>query len=206
MIFDLDDTLYSEKQYVRSGYKKVAEYLGKEDGAVKLWGYFEKGKPAIDCYLAEIGQEDKKAESLEIYRNQMPKIELYEGVSELIAELKNKGIKVGIITDGRPECQRNKLKALGLDQVIDDIIITDELGGVQFRKPNDISFRIMQNRWRMPFEQMVYVGDNPVKDFQAARQLGMRWIYFKNEDGLYSYTGDNGVHTIEEIKRKLNTK
>ena len=73
-----------------------------------------------------------------------------------------------------------------LEELVDDIIITDELGGVQFRKPNDISFRIMQCRWRVPFEQMVYIGDNLGKDFQAPRQLGMRRIYIMNEEGLYT--------------------
>lgn len=169
MIFDLDDTLYGEKQYVRSGYKKIAEYLGREDAADKLWGYFEAGKPAIDTYLQEISEMDKKAECLNIYRNQMPEITLYDGVKKMIQELKNKGIKVGIITDGRPEGQKSKLKALGLEVLMDDIIITDELGGIQFRKPNDISFRIMKNRWRIPFEQIIYVGDNPNKDFQAPK-------------------------------------
>ena len=193
MIFDLDDTLYSEKQYVRSGYKKIGEYLGKEDASEKLWGYFESGKPAIDEYLAEIGEEDKKAECLKIYREQMPEITLYDGVVEMVEGLKVKGIKVGIITDGRPEGQRNKIKALGLDSLIDDIIITDELGGSQFRKPCDIAFRIMQNRWRLPYEQIVYVGDNPNKDFQACRQLGMRWKYFRNEDGVYSHTDIDGI-------------
>jgi FMN phosphatase YigB (HAD superfamily) len=43
----------------------------------------------------------------------MPEISLYEGVSEMIEDLKAKGIKVGIITDGRPEGQKNKIKALG---------------------------------------------------------------------------------------------
>lgn len=185
VIFDLDDTLYSEKQYVRSGYKKIAEYLGRDDAADRLWQYFEEGKPAIDEYLKEIGLEDKKADCLNIYRNQEPEITLYDGVVEKIKELKEKNIKVGIITDGRPEGQRAKIKALGLDELIEEIIITDELGGIQFRKPNDISFRIMQNRWRIPFEQMIYVGDNMNKDFQAPRQLGMRWYWVKNEDGLY---------------------
>lgn len=186
VIFDLDDTLYSEKQYVRSGYAKIGEYLGRKGSADKLWSYFEEGKPAIDAYLAEIGGLEKKAECLKIYREQMPTITLYEGVIELIEKLKAKGIKVGIITDGRPEGQRNKIKALGLETLVDDIIITDELGGVQFRKPCDIAFRIMQTRWKLPYEQIIYVGDNPNKDFQACRQLGMRWKYFGNEDGLYA--------------------
>lgn len=72
---------------------------------------------------------------MSIYRNQFPKINLYDGVDKIIKNLKRKGIKVGIITDGRPESQRNKIKALGLEELVDDIIITDELGGIQFRKP-----------------------------------------------------------------------
>lgn len=83
--------------------------------------------------------------------------------------------------------------------LIDDIIITDELGGPQFRKPCDIAFRIMQNRWRLPYEQIVYVGDNPNKDFQACRQLGMRWKYLRNEDGLYFDNSKNDVQEIDMI-------
>ncbi len=200
VIFDLDDTLYSEKQYVRSGYQKIGEYLGREDASEKLWLIFEAGKPAIDAYLAEIGEEDKKEECLRVYREQMPEITLYDGVMELIQDLKSKGIKVGIITDGRPEGQRNKLQALALNELVDDIIITDELGGAQFRKPCDIAFRIMQTRWKMPYEQIMYVGDNPNKDFQACRQLGMRWKWFRNEDGLYSHTQMEGKHSLAEIR------
>lgn len=56
VLFDLDDTLYSEKEYIRSGYKAVARYLGDESIAGKLWNYFEMGKLAIDAYLEEIGR------------------------------------------------------------------------------------------------------------------------------------------------------
>lgn len=206
VIFDLDDTLYSEKEYVRSGYKKIAEYLGKKDAADKLWDYFEAGKPAIDEYLGEIGAIDKKTKCLNVYRSQIPEITLYDDVKKIIKKLKNKEIRVGIITDGRPEGQRNKLKALGLDKMVDDIIITDELGGIQFRKPNDISFRIIQNRWRIPFEQIIYVGDNPNKDFQAPKQLGMRWVYFANKDSVYSseeIQGKSQVVDLNELLSKL---
>ena len=77
---------------------------------------------------------------------------LLNGAGEIIRDLKSNGTKVGIITDGRVSGQKKKTGVLGLDELVDDIIITDELGGIQFRKPNDISFRIMQNRWRIPFE------------------------------------------------------
>lgn len=202
VIFDLDDTLYSEKQYVRSGYKSVAKLLGDETLADRLWTYFENGKPAIDELLNELGCVEKKAECLEAYREQIPEITLYDGVTELIQELKSKGIKVGIITDGRVSGQKKKLAALGLDKLADDIIITDELGGIQFRKPCDIAFRIIQNRWRIPFEQMIYIGDNPTKDFTAPKQLGMKSVYFKNRDGLYSR--GNAVGEDEDMIEKLS--
>lgn len=197
VIFDLDDTLYSEKQYVKSGYKAVAKLLGDETLANRLWEYFENGKSAIDELLNELDYLDKKAECLEVYREQMPEITLYDGVANLILELKNKDIKVGIITDGRVSGQKKKLQALGLDRIVDDIIITDELGGTQFRKPCDIAFRIMQHRWRIPFEQLVYVGDNVEKDFQAPKQLGMRMLCFENEDGLYFKSDIAGIERIK---------
>ncbi len=198
VIFDLDDTLYSEKEYVRSGYKAVSDYLGGgyED---KLWNYFKVGKPAIDGLLKEIGREDEMDKVISIYRSHKPDIHLYPGVSEMIGDLKVKGIKVGIITDGRPEGQRNKIEALGLD--VDDVIITDELGGSQFRKPCDIAFRIMATKWKLPYEDIAYVGDNLAKDFQAPQQLGMMSVYFQNGDGLYSsVTKEAQIENITDVK------
>lgn len=184
VIFDLDDTLYSEKEYIRSGYKAVSDYLGSgyED---KLWQFFEAGKPAIDELLKELEREVEKQDVLRIYQSHKPEIHLYPGVVEMITELKSKGCKIGIITDGRPDGQRNKIEALGLEKLIDDVVITDELGGIQFRKPCDIAFRIMATRWRINPTDIVYVGDNANKDFQAPQQLGMKSVWFKNEDGMY---------------------
>lgn len=196
VIFDLDDTLYGEKSYVRSGYEKIEEHLKMAGAADELWQYFTEGKPAIDELVLQHGLNNKD-ELLDIYRNQMPSISLYEGVAELIKELQTRGIKVGIITDGRVEGQQNKLKALGLENI--ETIITDSLGGIQFRKPNDISYRILQNRWRIPFGSMVYVGDNPAKDFYAPKQLGMRSLYYKNADGLYSHEDNELVETVYSI-------
>ena len=197
VIFDLDDTLYSEKEYVKSGYKVVSDHLG---GGYEesLLNFFEAGKPAIDELLRELNRENEKEKVLEIYRSHKPNIHLYAGVSVMIETLKAKGVKVGIITDGRPEGQKNKLEALGVE--VDDVIITDELGGVQFRKPCDIAFRIMLTKWRLNPDEVVYVGDNPNKDFQAPRQLGIKSIYFENADGLYWKNNSSiPVNTIERI-------
>lgn len=209
VIFDLDDTLYAEKEYVRSGYRQVAKLLPQiRNAEEKLWSAFEQGEPAIDTVLqdARLWNEDLKAKCLEAYRQQEPEIHLYDGVKQMLAQLRKCGVKLGIITDGRPEGQRKKLAALGLYGLVDHVVITDELGGSAFRKPCDIAFRIMQTHFNVPYESMVYVGDNPAKDFHAPKALGMRWIYFENRDGLYSHgTGSNDkkVTTIRELQDRL---
>lgn len=198
VIFDLDDTLYDECDYVRSGYAQVADYIaGKVEGLSKkevedfLYQAFEQKKPAIDvlfdCYK-ELNPEWKR-ECILRYREHTPKIELSKENCELLSKLRTSGKKIGIITDGRVEGQRNKLKALGLYLLIDEYIITDELAGnadvTKFRKPNPLAFQIMRERLGVEYDEMVYVGDNKAKDFQAPICLGMNSIWYHNEKGLY---------------------
>ena len=188
VIFDLDDTLYSEKDYVRSGYRAVAKgFPGVANMEQKLWAAFEKKLPAIDVVLEVEGLatlEDKQ-KALQLYRGHMPEIALYPGVASLLQQLKQCK-KLGLITDGRPEGQRAKIKALDIEGLFRKIIITDALGGTEFRKPNETAFRLMQQEMEVPFEKMVYIGDNPRKDFIAPIALGMQAICFKNRDGLYN--------------------
>lgn len=189
VIFDLDDTLYSEKAYIRSGFRAIARVLPfVEKVEERLWSYFEAGLPAIDALLHDLHIEDTatRSECLKAYRTHQPQIQLYPEVPKLLRQLHEKQIQIGILTDGRPDGQRAKLQALDLLSLVDTVIITDELGGPQFRKPNDIPFRIMQGRMQVPYEQMIYVGDNLQKDFIAPETLGMSCVYFRNSDGLYS--------------------
>ena len=197
VVFDLDDTLYSETEYIKSGFKVVSDCLGG-GYEERLWQFFSAGKPAIDELLTEIDRKLEKDKLLNLYRIHKPNISLYEGVLETIEFFNEQGIKVGIITDGRPTGQRNKIEALGLQGIVSDIIITDELGGPQFRKPCDIAFRIIQNRWRLPFDEIAYVADNPAKDFQAPQQLGMVSVRYNNIEGLYHH--NEGVSVQEEIR------
>lgn len=187
VIFDMDDTLYSEKEYVKSGYNAIEKnFISIKDMSQKLWDAFLNNKSAIDYALEQEGllTEENKSKALEIYRNHIPDIHLYEGIEEMLIEL-NKTKKIGLITDGRPIGQRNKIKALNLEKYIKEIIVTDELGGVEFRKPNLRAFELMQKKFKIPFEKMVYIGDNINKDFIAPEKLGMQVIYFRNKDGLY---------------------
>lgn len=188
VIFDMDDTLYGEKEYVRSGYRQIARILPQvENAEEKLWSLFEEKKPAIDELLKQegIASEELKQECIRTYRYQKPEIHLYEGVKGLLTDLREQGLLIGVITDGRPEGQRAKIAVLGLEDLVDEIIVTDELGGTEFRKPNPAAFQKMKEKLDVEYKEMCYIGDNIRKDFIAPEQLGMKSIWFKNKDGLY---------------------
>ena len=192
VIFDLDDTLYDEKQYVQSGFQKIArEVLHNPALYDKLWTVFLEKKSAIDTvlYAENIYSSELKEKCLDVYRKQFPDITLHDGVEELLWTLRKKGKKLGIITDGRIDGQKRKLQKLNLYSLVDEVIITDELAGngnvFNFRKPNTIAFEIMKTRLGVPYSRMIYIGDNPKKDFTAPEKLGMAWCYVKNPNGLY---------------------
>ena len=184
VIFDLDDTLYSEKEYVKSGFMVLEKaYPNIKDFYIRLWNSFCNREQALDVVLKEENLQSEKERCLEIYRSHFPKIHLYKGVLKMLKTIaENK--RIGIITDGRPSGQKLKIDALGLGW-IEKIIITDELGGVEFRKPNETAFKIMIDYFKCNASKICYIGDNFNKDFYAPEKLGMKSIYFKNKDGLY---------------------
>lgn len=163
VVFDLDDTLFSETDYVKSGFNAIGTAFGDKSLGDNLWKLFCEDKKNV---YQRAGFSEKECQRcIEIYRGHFPDITLSEDIKETLHELKRKGIKLGIITDGRPEGQRNKIEALGLCKIMDYIIVTDELGGEQFRKPHPRAFELMRQSLGVQFDEMMYVGDNPEKDF-----------------------------------------
>ena len=86
-----------------------------------------------------------------------------------LARLREMGYKIGLITNGRSEVQRDKLKMLGLTNEFDEIIISGEFG---VGKPSTEPFFEMSRRLGIPCNEMYYVGDNPKNDVDPARKAG----------------------------------
>ena len=185
VIFDLDDTLYPEKEYVKSGYTAIAnEYPQIKNMSERLWSAFLEGKQAIDYVLDQENLIGEKDNCLKIYRYHSPQIHFFDGVKEMLLRIK-KTKMIGIITDGRPEGQKAKIDALHLGEFANKIIITDELGGSEYRKPNTRAFEMMQDFFKCDFSEMCYIGDNIKKDRIAPEKLGITFIHFDNKEGLY---------------------
>ena len=175
--FDLDDTLYKEIDYLKSAYLEIAETVGHPEAAEQMVEWYKEGKNAFEELIKAFGLDLTIADFLKIYRNHYPEISLEEGVMEYLEELKDSGAKLGVITDGRSVTQRNKIRALGIESMLDAVIISEEIGS---EKPDVRNYQAVMNMFpdRKVF---VYVGDNTKKDFIAPNALGWRTCCVKND-------------------------
>lgn len=183
VVFDLDDTLCPEIEYVKSGFRVIATEFSDASLSNKLYSLFKENNQNVYQRAGFSDEESKRC--IEIYRSHKPDIKLKDNVIKMLSELRSNGFKLGIITDGRPETQNNKIEALGLSDFVDKVIVTDELGGESFRKPNPKAFEIMKETLNVEFDEMVYVGDNPSKDFAIKSVYPIKTVRVMGE-GLYS--------------------
>ena len=194
VIFDLDDTLISESEYVKSGFRAVSNYLEQQYEINNeiiykelMHLYKENSKNIFNRWFEsnKIKYTEKQIKKIvKIYRQHNPNIEFYPDVLSTLKFLKENEIKVAIITDGYIETQKAKLKVINAYKIFDEIIITDELGK-EFWKPHPKAFEIMKQKLGMDFDEMIYVGDNPEKDFYISSIYNITCIRIKREDGIY---------------------
>lgn len=183
LVFDLDDTLFRERDYCRSGFRHILKNAEKTLEAVPD-SLFEEMNDALtarlnpfDVYERTLkplyeakGEEWKLDRHIALYRSHLPEISLVDGARELLDSLQAAGIKTGIVTDGRSLSQRNKIKALGLDVYMPDcnILISEETG-CDKTSPEPFSHFVRQYP---EARQFIYIGDNPAKDFFNPNLLG----------------------------------
>ena len=206
IVFDLDDTLIPEIEYVKSGFSAIAEHFNDEPLADRLYELFCENKKNV---YQRAGLNDVKcSEAIEVYRKHKPKFKLENDIVELFNHLKSNGYKLGVITDGRPEGQRNKIEALELDKWMDCIVVTDELGGELFRKPHPKSFEIMREKLGVEFAEMMYVGDNPKKDFYIGSIYPICTVRLVSSEGIYNddeyFKGIKERFRITDVRKLFN--
>lgn len=213
VVFDLDDTLYKEIDYLKSAYREIASLVYpilkadyEDEDTVYHWMMenYQQGRNVFDELLRYPVPYDKQ-ELLRIYREHKPTIALSEETVEVLEALKKEGYILGLITDGRSLTQRNKIGALGLDKYIESslILISEEKG---FCKPSLESFQYVMKLY--PGVSYVYVGDNPQKDFYGPNQLRWMTICLKNDDRNIhpqgevelAYRAQVSIENLKEIK------
>lgn len=179
LVFDLDDTLYKEIDFLKSAYKEIAMCLSQETAVPdhimleNMLLYYSSGLNAFSEILKTYNITSYSVDDIiSLYRQHKPHISLQKPIENMLFQLKERVFKVGVITDGRSVQQRNKIEALGLSHYFDDIIISEEFGS---EKPNIANYTYFENQYGGGMNYM-YVGDNTRKDFIAPNTLGWHTI------------------------------
>ncbi|CAG9606597.1 HAD family hydrolase [Pseudoneobacillus rhizosphaerae] len=215
VIFDLDDTLISEKQYIESGFQHIAQSFSdkfkKNDQELfqLLMDLFnESSNNVFNRVHDKLGFNYTKKDIVELvnqYRDHVPTISYFNDVLSCLEYLKDRKIKIGIITDGYANSQRQKLMAIKAYDYFDEIIITDQLGR-EYWKPHPKSYKLMKEKLEVDFSEMIYVGDNPEKDFFISSIYPIKTVRI-NRNGVYgnrmylnNIIENYSIYTLTELK------
>jgi putative hydrolase of the HAD superfamily len=210
VIFDLDDTLYDETDYCKSGFGAAAAYIAERfPGADakglynSMWLAFASGNrtKAFNAALEAAGvnyDADCIATLVEVYRNHHPAISLPKESRMVMDSLMGR-YKLALLTDGFLPAQQLKVRALGIEEYFSSIIYTEELGRENW-KPSPLGFQKIMFDLGVEAGQCAYVGDNEEKDFIAPNELGMASIKVTRPSALHPDTGTEPqarpLHTI----------
>jgi len=171
VVFDLDDTIVKEIEYLKSAFNSIAKYVDIKNETLfeqMMEWYFDKQ----NVFQNVINQyQNIEIQTLKnIYRNHFPNFNSQSEERNLLIDLKNKGYKLGLITDGFSITQRNKIKALNIENLFDLIIISEEFGS---EKPNKKNYEVFH---QFKTDDYYYIGDNVKKDFVIPNELGWKTI------------------------------
>ncbi|MFI1964307.1 HAD family hydrolase [Streptomyces pathocidini] len=180
---DLDDTLFAQADWLTGAWRTVASAARKSLGVQEQPLYEALVREAalgtdrggiIDRALAAIGSTAPSAPLVEAFRSYRPASLLpYPSVTAALTAARRSGVPLAVVTDGHPPQQRQKLAALGLAELFDAVVVSDELGGREHRKPSAAPFLEAARLLGVRPSTIVHVGDRPEKDIAGARAAGL---------------------------------
>jgi len=194
VIFDLDDTLYDEIDYCRSGFHAVSRHLAESCKITAdkifdtLWQQFTAGNhtKTFNAALENLGisfDDIFIAKLVDVYRSHTPEITLPPDSKTVLEQLAGKYV-LGLLTDGFLPAQQLKVRALGIEKYFKCIIYTEQLGR-QFWKPSPAGFQKLLESLNENSQNAVYIADNPQKDFIAPNDLGILTVRIIRPAGLH---------------------
>ncbi|SDA92736.1 HAD family hydrolase [Sinorhizobium sp. NFACC03] len=217
IVFDLDDTLYLEREFALSGFEAVGAWwrqqTGEEGFAARCIHLFNSGTrdQIFDRVLRELDRQfdpDLIKKLATVYRRHVPSIALAEDALRFFATRRDDEL-FAIITDGPVKTQWTKVRTLGLDRKVQLVICTDEWG-VEYRKPHPKAFETIEEWSGLGGSQLVYVADNATKDFVTPRKRGWRTVQILRSERVHDGQPPSAAHephsqiiTLDELERAL---
>lgn len=190
ILFDLDATLlnrdsslvsFIEDQYER--FSHFVDHVPKQlyiDRFIELDNHGYTWKDQVYMQLVdEFNIQNVSADELlnDYIRNFHHHCNAYPNLLKMLQQLKSQKYKLGIITNGKGQFQMDNIVALGLDKVMDAILISEWEG---IKKPNPEIFHRALQKLKVNAFESIYVGDHPENDIKAAKNVEMTAIWKKD--------------------------
>ena len=177
LVFDLDDTLIDEQQYAQSGLNYVADIISKEfskkkikKNLIKILHKNARGN-TFNIFFQTYNKRVIINKFVRLYRNHYPDITLKKEAKNLLNKLQKLGFSLYLLTDGHKLAQKKKIKKLQLNKYFKKMYITHKYGQKKM-KPNLFCFRLIKKEEKVKWSDIVYIGDNPKKDFVKLNSVG----------------------------------
>ena len=214
IVFDLDDTLYDEIEYVKSCFKEVSNYFSYKFKIDKnlIYNYMiqdleTNGRGKIFDNMLEnfkIYSKENIKKAILVYRTHKPNIVLPQESIEVLSYYNSLKIPIYIVTDGNKIVQNRKIEALGVRKYIKKDFITHRYG-IKNSKPSTYCFEKIAKLEKVEYKDIVYIGDNPNKDFVNIKKLGFRTIrvlkgMFSNSNKETKFEAELNILSLVELK------
>ena len=183
VVFDLDNVLYDEKDYIYAAFNSIALFLSErsslsEDEIYSKLARDLENKGSMYPRLFNDAMDDLGlkqhlvTEILRLYATVDSSIKLFPEAKNTLMVLRRLGLKLALVTNGGVRIQRNKVRLLRVEGLFDTVVYARE---TQFakEKPHPEAYIAALQKLGVGAEEALCVGDNPHTDFLGAKQLGM---------------------------------
>ena len=210
ILFDLDNTLLDFFTFKKEAAKAAAKAMIKQGlpgTEIEVYGkifsvYDEKGIEYQKTFYEVVMQYNlevnlaEKIQQAGIIAYQQKKYEVlrpYPMVKPTLRKLKEKGLKLGIVSDAPRNKAWQRLILAGLENEFDFVITFSD---TQELKPHPSSFTLALKKLGVLPEAVLFVGDNPARDIKGAKAVGMKTCLAR-----YGQVFKDNVDSDYEIER-----
>jgi putative hydrolase of the HAD superfamily len=185
ILFDLDDTLYPYRAFLRSGFRAVSGFLAERHGipacdalrTLRQAFHRDRGRE-LQALCARFALPESTVFTLAaLMREHAPVLRLPAATAGVLRALKRDADwRIGILTNGSPDVQRRKIAALGIGELVDRVFCAVECGDER-GKPAPVVFRTALARMKAGAASSVFVGNDPIADIEGANAAGLKAIH-----------------------------
>lgn len=183
VMFDLDGTLIDSVPELADATDQMLQQLGRAPaGMDKVRNWVGNGAPVLvrralaDNYDHQAVSAEQEAEALAIFMDAYAKVDsqttLYPGAVECLAQLKDLGIKMAMVTNKPERFLPGLLAEINMAQYFDWVV-----GGDTFpqKKPDPTGLLWVMQQAGVTAEQCLFVGDSK-NDVHAARAAQVAFV------------------------------